>query len=143
MNDPQNIGTTGHVTDPKGVHHPSHYNNHASGIETIEVVRRMGFNLGSSMKYVWRLFDKDGPHKNACKALWYVVDEIHNGALLSRNTHPARVTDATMCKVLDSEPDPLHAEIMMRLWLADQYGDLDYAQSSLTGLQQLVERHKP
>lgn len=41
---------------PKGsaVDHPAHYNSHPSGIECIDVVENMGFNVGNAVKYLWR-----------------------------------------------------------------------------------------
>ena len=36
------------------VEHPQHYNCHPSGIECIEIVRHMDFNLGNVLKYIWR-----------------------------------------------------------------------------------------
>lgn len=33
---------------PEAVNHPKHYNSHPSGIECIEVVRHMSFNVGSA-----------------------------------------------------------------------------------------------
>lgn len=58
------------------VNHPSHYNNHPSGIETIEVTRHMNFNLGNAMKYIWRCGDKGNPMQDLEKAIWYINDEI-------------------------------------------------------------------
>lgn len=70
--------------DPRGVNHPPHYNAHPSGIECIEVVRHMTFNLGSAVKYVWRIglkpvHDAVTPEddlKDLEKAIWYIKDEI-------------------------------------------------------------------
>jgi len=36
------------------VNHPSHYTDHPSGVECIEITEHMGFNLGNAMKYIWR-----------------------------------------------------------------------------------------
>lgn len=61
---------------PNPVNHPPHYNNHPSGIETIEVTRHMNFNLGNAMKYIWRCGDKGNPVQDLQKAIWYINDEI-------------------------------------------------------------------
>ena len=57
------------------IHHPSHYNSHASGVEAITLCRHMNFNLGNVIKYVIR-----APHKGGVedlkKAAWYIADEI-------------------------------------------------------------------
>ena len=79
------ISTTGNEIDKGGVNHPSHYNMDASGIECIEIVRYLDFNLGSAYKYVFRAgqkYEGDNPTeyliKDLNKALWYLDDEIAN-----------------------------------------------------------------
>jgi len=64
---------SGDEYDP--VSKPKHYNEHASGIECIEVTRHMSFNLGNAMKYVWRADLKNGV-QDLEKAVWYLQDEI-------------------------------------------------------------------
>lgn len=56
--------------------HPKHYNAHPSGIECIEVVRHMGFNLGNAVKYVWRADLKFDALEDLEKAVFYIQDEI-------------------------------------------------------------------
>jgi len=59
------------------VNHPKHYNEHPSGIECIEVVRHMNFNLGNAMKYIWRSGLKtDNAIQDLNKAIFYLKDEI-------------------------------------------------------------------
>lgn len=60
------------------VDHPKHYNDHPSGIECIEVVRHMNFNVGSAMKYLWRAGLKPGEatKQDIEKAIWYLQDEL-------------------------------------------------------------------
>jgi hypothetical protein len=64
------------ANDP--VNHPKHYTSHPSGIECIEIVRHMGFNLGNVVKYIWRdgLKDTEVELQDLKKALWYLQDEI-------------------------------------------------------------------
>ena len=59
------------------VDHPSHYT-HPSGIECIQVVRHMNFNLGNAIKYIWRCGSKAGANEieDLKKAAWYINDEI-------------------------------------------------------------------
>lgn len=73
-----NTNTTGNQIDPAGIDHPQHYNVHLSGVECIEVVRHMGFNLGNVIKYLWRdgIKDTDVPLQDLKKAAWYLQDEI-------------------------------------------------------------------
>jgi len=58
------------------INHPKHYNNHASGIECIQVVRYMNFNRGNAVKYIWRAGDKGNEIEDLKKAIWYIQDEI-------------------------------------------------------------------
>ncbi len=60
------------------VNHPEHYTSHPSGVECIEVVRHMGFNLGNVVKYIWRAGIKDAEVElqDLEKAAWYLQDEI-------------------------------------------------------------------
>lgn len=70
---PPSTGTTAPVGDAIN---PAHYRKHPSGIECIEVVRHMNFNIGNSLKYLWRYMDKGDPIENLQKAQWYIDDEI-------------------------------------------------------------------
>jgi hypothetical protein len=56
------------------VQRPKHYNNHPSGVECIEIIEHMTFNLGNAFKYLWRggLKSKDATQDYE-KALWYVL----------------------------------------------------------------------
>ena len=51
---------------------------HPSGIECIEVVRHMPFNLGNTIKYIWRAGLKENHTRiqDLRKAKWYLEDEI-------------------------------------------------------------------
>ena len=62
----------------KLVNHPDHYNKHPSGVECIDIVRHMNFNLGNVIKYLWRAGLKDGNAdiQDLEKAKWYLEDEI-------------------------------------------------------------------
>ncbi len=58
------------------VDHPDHYNRHPSGVECIDVVEHMGFNLGNAIKYIWRADLKTDADEDLRKAAWYVRREI-------------------------------------------------------------------
>lgn len=66
--------------DGVGVHdivnHPKHYTSHPSGVECIQVVEHMGFNLGNAMKYLWRADLKGDAIEDLKKAQWYVTREL-------------------------------------------------------------------
>jgi hypothetical protein len=66
------------VKKPEAVDHPAHYNAHPSGIECIDVVEHMTFNLGNAVKYVWRAGLKPGSYvEDLKKPRWYLDREIH------------------------------------------------------------------
>lgn len=64
----------GNDHDP--VHNPAHYNGHPSGIECIQVIEHMGFNLGNAIKYIWRADLKHNAVEDLQKAAWYLNREI-------------------------------------------------------------------
>ena len=72
---------------PKGsaVDHPAHYNEHPSGIECIDVVEHMGFNVGNAVKYLWRADLKGNALEDLQKARWYVQREIDKRQLEAAN----------------------------------------------------------
>jgi len=76
------IITTGNIpaegANPS-VDHPAHYNQHPSGVECIDIVRWMGFNLGNVVKYLWRdgLKDIEVELQDLEKAAWYLNNEIN------------------------------------------------------------------
>lgn len=59
------------------VNHPSHYNQY-EGVEIIQIVRHMSFNLGNVVKYVTRAKFKNPENEleDLKKARWYLQDEI-------------------------------------------------------------------
>lgn len=67
----------------KNVDHPQHYNG-IPGVECIDVVRHMNFNVGNAVKYLWRaglkseegMTDKQKQIEDLKKAIWYINDEI-------------------------------------------------------------------
>lgn len=61
---------------PDSVNHPLHYNNHPSGIECIQVAEHMNFNLGNTMKYIWRAGNKNSEIEDLEKAMWYLQREL-------------------------------------------------------------------
>lgn len=62
----------------EAVNHPKHYNSHPSGVECIQVVEHMSFNVGNAMKYLWRAGLKDAAPslQDLKKAAWYINREI-------------------------------------------------------------------
>lgn len=58
------------------VNNPPHYTSHPSGVECIQVVEHMNFNLGNAIKYVWRSDLKEDPIADLEKAAFYIAREI-------------------------------------------------------------------
>ena len=60
------------------VNSPSHYRSHPSGVECIQIVEHMSFNIGNCIKYLWRAGLKDiaPPLQDLKKAQWYLNREI-------------------------------------------------------------------
>lgn len=58
------------------VDHPKHYNSHPSGIEAIDVVEHFPFNVGNTIKYLWRAGLKGDAIEDLKKARWYLDREI-------------------------------------------------------------------
>ena len=67
------------------VNHPQHYNAHPSGIECIQVVEHMQFNLGNAIKYIWRADMKGSTLEDLHKALWYIQREIDRRGAMRKN----------------------------------------------------------
>ena len=54
---------------------PSHYQQHPSGMQPIEMIRHMPFSLGNAFKYIARAMHKhDSPLEDLKKAQWYLGD---------------------------------------------------------------------
>jgi hypothetical protein len=55
---------------------PSHYRSHPSGVECIDITEHYGFNIGNTIKYLWRAGLKGDAIEDLRKALWYLEREI-------------------------------------------------------------------
>ncbi len=60
----------------EAIHHPYHYNAHPSGIECIDIIELMPFNVGNAFKYLYRCTEKGKPMEDLRKAQWYIRREI-------------------------------------------------------------------
>ncbi|MFH8346764.1 DUF3310 domain-containing protein [Streptomyces sp. NPDC018045] len=58
------------------VESPSHYTNHPSGVECIEIVKHMNFPIGNAIKYLWRAGLKGDAIEDLQKARQYIDIEI-------------------------------------------------------------------
>jgi hypothetical protein len=78
------------------INRPPHYTQHFSGIECIEVVEHMNFNLGNAVKYIWRADLKDDALENLKKAQWYIAREVERRESAARRAAYAREADQTL-----------------------------------------------
>lgn len=70
----------------EAVNHPKHYNSHPSGVECIDVIEHYMFNVGNTIKYLWRaglksdasLSDLEKELEDCKKAAWYLGRHISN-----------------------------------------------------------------
>lgn len=64
--------------DYEWVNHPPHYNSHPAGIECIDVVEHLTFNVGTAIKHAWRTGLKPGADavQDLRKSIWYLEREI-------------------------------------------------------------------
>lgn len=89
------------------VNAPRHYRSHPSGFECLEVTRRVGFDVGNAIKYVWRRSDKGSARQDLMKAAFYIGDALsHDPAALAVPETAARILE----QVAAAEPDPAAAE---------------------------------
>lgn len=70
----------------EAVDHPHHYNASPSGVEAITVCEHMPFNVGTAVKYLFRLGEKPGadPVEDIRKAIWYLNRECERLAKAKR-----------------------------------------------------------
>jgi hypothetical protein len=64
------------LTQGDPVNNPKHYTSHPSGVECIDIVEHMPFNIGNAIKYLWRAGLKhDNIQQELDKAIWYITRE--------------------------------------------------------------------
>ena len=64
------------------VNKPSHYRQHNSGVECIDLAEVLSFNVGNSYKYTFRRDEKENPLQDLQKAMWYLEREIKRLTIL-------------------------------------------------------------
>jgi len=64
------------ANDADVVNHPTHYTSHPSGVECIDVVEHLPFNVGNAIKYLWRCGLKGAEIEDLKKSRWYIDREI-------------------------------------------------------------------
>lgn len=87
------------IKQKSNVDHPDHYN-HIEGVECIDVVEQMTFNLGNACKYIWRCGHKGNKIEDLQKAIWYINREIARTQRLEKPTienYPGTVSTPLEC----------------------------------------------
>lgn len=114
------ISTTGKQIDAGGVNHPAHYNTDISGVECIEIVRHMDFNLGNAFKYMFRAGRKNisgeavlEELKDLEKAIWYLKDERLNVKALDPRLYPRKFYEEKIIKVIKSREGNIQQAMIM------------------------------
>jgi len=66
------------MNEVEKVNHPTHYNQHPSGIECIDLVEEFNFNFGNAIKYLWRCGKKNNVEasEDIRKAKFYIDREF-------------------------------------------------------------------
>lgn len=116
------------------INHPKHYTSHPSGVECIDIVEHLSFNLGNAVKYLFRRNDKGNVIDNLNKALWYVKRENErrtNKASVTPNRPPI-IWMEKVHKVVDNEPSLAIAAAIGLLAVVDWSSDWQ-AQLSAAG----------
>lgn len=60
------------------VNSPKHYATDPSGVECIQIKRKMSANAGDAFKYTWRVGKKWDDKQDLEKALWYIDDAVEH-----------------------------------------------------------------
>ena len=88
------------MSDP--VNKPSHYTNHPSGVECIEITEHMNFCLGNAIKYIWRAgLKNDNAIEDLMKAEFYIKREIDR--LINRSSDTNHVVYTVAVRGKQSE----------------------------------------
>lgn len=102
------------MTTHDPVNHPQHYTAHPSGIECLDVVRHLPYELGNVIKYCW-LWQNKGGIEDLRKALTYLdYCTTETRALVTQNaTAKAQAIVASIVLRKEPEGTPLRAALEM------------------------------
>lgn len=123
------------------VQRAAHYNAHPSGVECIDLVEDMPFNLGNAWKYLQRADEKGATLQDMDKALWYIRKEAKRHRIRARSrTLPREILVSTSVgakarRYLRHESG-LRRELFSHLWTAYTAGDRVGGDGSLRHLAQ-------
>ena len=125
------------------VNHPKHYNNDPSGIECIEIIRNMSFDIGCAVKYLWRMGFKDGNPvvQDMNKALFYLEDELayrgkgHDRKMVERPY-------VSLNKVIETREYPLTEIYNLLFEYSFCVSDTEFLVDAIKLLKELIEKEK-
>lgn len=122
------------------VHHPRHYNQHCSNVETIELIEHLPCNFSNAVKYIWRcgIKQSDTPLRDLQSAKWYTEREEQRIELFELENEPTKKTDlvwrSLARKVIISDPGSALAHYLdglLRGDFIDMIGAIDAAIGAL------------
>jgi hypothetical protein len=58
------------------INHPPHYTQHPAGVECIDIIEWLPYNIGAAIKYLWRHGLKNDAVEDLSKAKWHIDREI-------------------------------------------------------------------
>lgn len=86
---------TVHANSTSKVNHPSHYNQY--GIECKDIIKRLSWNQGCPIKYVWRCGLKDESIQELEKAIWHLTEMIEDNEAVIVEVDPNLVNLFVTC----------------------------------------------
>lgn len=135
------------TVDADPVNRPSHYTQHPSGVECIDISEWLGGNLAQAFQYVWRHPLKSRPVEDLRKAQWYLRREIGRRARVAGTFLPT--SDSGLYerweRVLQAEPCEQTALVYRAIRLA-HFGpafDTDALECALETISQMVAALTP
>lgn len=123
------------------VNHPKHYNNDPSGVECIEIIRNMSFNIGCAVKYLWRMGFKDGNPvvQDMNKALFYLEDEL----AYREKGHDRKIVErpyVSLNKVIECRENPLSEIYTLLFEYSFSVSDTEFLIEAIKSLKKMIEQ---
>lgn len=117
------------------VNSPKHYATDPSGVECIQIKRKMSANAGDAFKYCWRVGKKWDDKQDLEKALWYINDAIEHDVPVWLDDGVDLETEALIRQVLKHRYGWQYMFINALYW-----NDLEEAKRAVEiGIKQLEE----
>lgn len=116
---------------------PQHYNNSPSGLNTIEVIEEMPFNLGAAMKHIYRSGTKEGEPalRDFKKAEWYLNREIKCRHVYTM--HPADLNKFR--RIIRNENNQSKQDMLIMIFETCHYNNVDYLKPLRAAVQAAIK----